>query len=718
VPAIDIKGSTTVSDWAINLDNASGSGNILIQSTAATGGGLAIEGTSNGNVGLHNRINNGRTQILSNAGNINITTNSSNGTNGDFAVRSQNGFYIGERFDATAVNGITPVTGFSGNVTITARGSIDSEDALIIRSAGANANITLTANNISALGAGSTVTAGGALVYEPYSTSFSTAQSWPSNNLTVSSGFSGLRLGKEGNTANITTTTAQTIAGPISVYGGNIAVNENLNTSAGSAAGDVLLKASGNVNLANSKSITTDGGDVTYWADSDANDNGYVQLGSSSSVSTSGGNITLGGGSDINTGYARGNATLDKETEPTFDLAISGVHLKNGTSLASDGGNITLRGKNLGSSVNNLEFGILGHNTTVNSGSGKISMEGIALGSGNANAQGISFFGDGWIIRSSNPNSDAIQIIGDASGTANSITSLGINFTGTIESTGGGGVYMLGKAGTASSYDHPFDVRGDILANAGDILLVAENDVDTQTGLYFDTGTNLGFKSATNITASSSAIILKSDNTEFNVAVPINTSGAVSIVPLDASTSFGVAQTIGSNMVLDAGVTGLTVGKAGNTANVTIGAAQTIAGPISVYGGNLALNAATTATGSDINLYASGAVTQTAALTANRLALNGTGSFTLQNSANNVGIIAGGDGTTRLGNLAYRDADALEIGSVNPDGIFSSGTVLIETENGDITLSQNINTTSTSSDAIIVNAGKACQHRHSYRRGY
>jgi hypothetical protein len=477
-----------------------------------------------------------------------------------------------------------------------------------------SSDIIFRGNAISVEGGGTATSFNttGTVTLEPYGTSFTSALSFPISNLSLDAAVSGLTLGKASNTAAITIAGATTIAGPISVYGGDIAINENLNTSAGAAAGDVLLKASGNVNLANTKSITTDGGDVTYWADSDGNDNGYVQLGSSSSVSTSGGNITLGGGSDINTGYARGNSTLDTETEPVFNLTISGVHLKNGTTLTSDGGNITLRGKNLGSSANNLEFGILGHNATVNSGSGKISMEGIAVGSGSANTQGISFYGNGWTIRSSNPNSDAIQIIGDASGTTNPATSLGINFDGTIESTGGGGVYILGKAGTASSYDHPFDVRGDVLANSGDILLVAENDVNTQTGLYFDTGANLGFKAATNVTASSSNVILKSDNTVFNASTPVNTSGAVSILPLDASTSFGVAQVLGSNLQLNASVSGLTVGKEDNTANITINTNQTIAGPISVYGGDISVNGnleTSSVSGGDILLKASGNIT-------------------------------------------------------------------------------------------------------------
>ncbi|NGZ90179.1 beta strand repeat-containing protein, partial [Psychroflexus maritimus] len=235
--AIVITGTSTTNVYGIDLGNTSGSGNILIQSTAAIGGGVTITGTSKGNIGLHNRINNGRTQILSNAGDINITTNNTENNKFDFFVASQQGFYVGERSDSQSVNGVTPVTGFTGNVTITARHSINLEDALNIESAGQNANITLTADNIDGSGT-ATLTAGGGLVYEPYSASFSEAQSWPPNNLTVSSGFSRLRLGKEGNTANITFGSATSIAGPITAYGGTITLNADLTTTNG---GDISL---------------------------------------------------------------------------------------------------------------------------------------------------------------------------------------------------------------------------------------------------------------------------------------------------------------------------------------------------------------------------------------------------------------------------------------------------------------------------------------------
>ena len=495
--------------------------------------------------------------------------------------------------EITAITVAGPISVYGGTISV---------NADLTTTSGSGGDVSLyTDNNLGGLSSACTITADGAFKLIPNGTSFSNNISYPITNLNLSS--KGLTIGKSGNTADINIMQAQTIAGPISVYGGNIGINENLNTSAGAADGDVLLKASGNNNLANGKSITTSGGDVTFWSDSDGNGTGYAQVGSATAITTAGGNITLGGGSDIATGYARGAVERDAETDNVNILHISGVHLKNGASLSSGGGNITLRGQNYLSSALTIDFGVMGHNATLDAGSGKVAIIGKATGLGTSNTQAISVYGNGWTIRSSNSDADAIVLNGDGSGYNGNTTTLGINFAGIIESTGGGGIQLTGKSGTAAGYDHPLDIYGSILANSGTITITAENNDATQTGLFLS-GATLGFKSATNVQASTSNIILKSDNTVFNSATNLNTTGAVSLLPLDASSSFGVAQTIGSNMVLSSGVSGLTIGKAGNTANVTISNAIDIAGPISVYGGDIAVNEnLSSSTGSTISLY-------------------------------------------------------------------------------------------------------------------
>ena len=394
-------------------------------------------------------------------------------------------------------------------------------------------------------------------------------------------------FGSPGNTQAITIGQSLAVAGPVSVYGGNITIDGNITTSAGNANGDILLKGTGNVVQNGSKTIITNGGDVTIWADSDGNGSGYVQASASSSISSGGGNVVLGGGANIATGYARGAAIIDNSS----NSYISGVHLMTGTSINSAGGNITLRGQNVGNSNAYVQAGIMGMGTILNAGAGKVSLVGLAGGSGSANSQGISIkdFNTGWTIQSSNPNSDAIVLLGDASSTSNSSTSLGINFAGSIVSTGGGGVSLEGKAGPASSYDQGLDIRGDILANSGTITLIGQNDVASQTAIFFGLTPSVGFKNGTSVTSSLSNIVLKSDNTVFSTTTNLNTTGNVTIEPYSNSFTNAITFPI-ANLALGNGISSLTLGKSTNTSNITFGNATSIAGPITIYGSTISLN--------------------------------------------------------------------------------------------------------------------------------
>jgi autotransporter-associated beta strand protein len=296
-------------------------------------------------------------------------------------------------------------------------------------------------------------------------------------NYTFANTLTGLTWGHSTNTANITLNTAIGIAGPISVYGGAITVNQNLNTSTAATASAVMLKGQGNVSLASGKSITTNGGAVTFWADSDGNGTGYVQMLASSSVATSGGAITLGGGTDITTGYAIGEATRDQVTDASNIYYISGVNLQSGTSLTSGGGDVTLRGQNSGGSAAALSYGVMGGGVTIDSGIGKISITGKATGSAGINAQAVSYYGTGFTLRSANTTSQAISIVGDASGVSGTNSSLGINFSGSMEATGtGGGISITGTSGTATGVDVATNLGGNILAASGPINIVGINE--------------------------------------------------------------------------------------------------------------------------------------------------------------------------------------------------------------------------------------------------
>lgn len=198
---------------------------------------------------------------------------------------------------------LTGVNSYSGNTTIgvgtlmigngTANGSLNGDSNIIINGAVLALNrsdsITL-ANNISGTGGitisqnnnveltgsasytGNTSLAGGTLTYtnnvgpasanftgtgslviQP-STSFSSAYNFSAN---VASAFTGVTIGSVTNTANVTISRAISVNGSINLFGGNIALNANLD--AGTTTGSWLsLNTSGNVTQ-NASSVISNG---------------------------------------------------------------------------------------------------------------------------------------------------------------------------------------------------------------------------------------------------------------------------------------------------------------------------------------------------------------------------------------------------------------------------------------------------------------------------
>ncbi len=139
-----------------------------------------------------------------------------------------------------------------------------------------NSLITIQTNQL-VVNTSMLIDATGELVFEPNSNSFSSAITWPYTNMTLGGGLTGLRLGKNTNTANITINADQTIAGPITVIGGSVTLSANLTATTNS---DINIKgttgfASG---LTQRRAITTAGGNILVDADSDANGSGVLDI--------------------------------------------------------------------------------------------------------------------------------------------------------------------------------------------------------------------------------------------------------------------------------------------------------------------------------------------------------------------------------------------------------------------------------------------------------
>lgn len=160
-----------------------------------------------------------------------------------------------------------------------------------------------------------------------------------------------------------------------------IAINANLNTTGGSTAGDVLLKASGNITQGNSVDITTDGGDVIYWADSDEDNNGYISFGSSGGqdIVTNGGDVYLAGGAGttVPSGYAHGN-TAARGVGLPMGTTRGLINTSNGGETAGD---IIIRGKSTGNfdGIYFENFQLFGHDLTLDGETGNTANYGLSL---------------------------------------------------------------------------------------------------------------------------------------------------------------------------------------------------------------------------------------------------------------------------------------------------------------------------------------------------
>ena len=661
---------------------------------------IRLDGTSNGSSGV---VFVNTSVEAPGAGGINVTGRTTNGSRG--------------------VNNIKRLLAASGPIVVDggSKGIATAVEAQLGALAGStvptsSSAITLTGDTVTFNGTpGATVTTTGALTVQPSSGSFSGALTWPISNLTLAPTVSGLTLGKVGNTADIIVASNTSIAGPIRVYGGSVNANADLNTTLADA--EILLQARGNLIVADGKVIRTNGGDITLWSDRDGDGSGYLHLvnnntldsrtatarslnveAGNSTSATGGGNITLAGGN--------GSRAADGQASSNGTPKLGGVnlgdqdHTSNITTLYSGGGDVVIRGRQIGSgsamAVQWINAGL------INAGQGKVSIDGENTGSGHGVELGafrqsgsVRLFAGG-----GNAATPAIDIRGIGAAAGNGIQTPETR----LYATGAGGINLYGRAGSTGPWGIVGSPVFDILATSGPIT------VDGGSRGFSHAG-SIGALSSSPITTSSSPVTLTGDRVEFSASgAAVRSSGSLTVQPSSTSFSSDFSWPM-TNLGLSADISGLTLGKAGNTRKITVTTATTIAGAIDLYGGQVAIDAPLTATGSTIRINASGTVTDGASgsVQAANLVLNG-GSVTLDSASNAVGTLA----ATGVSALTYRDTDALTLGSVAPvrgigatvSGISATGIVDIATRTGDLTLAANAATTLGGATALTLNAGQ------------
>ncbi|WP_298947697.1 MBG domain-containing protein [uncultured Polaribacter sp.] len=706
----DVSGSSAIYSDGMNLGNF-----------ATTAGGTASYiKTVNGNITLTGTSGSGSTQsrgVLlagggagifvqsTGTGDINIT-----GTSGGGAGTPYNTLFIGANIlansgDINLLSGSAGGTIYSSSFASTI-GYKSSSDITT-----SSTDITLTADKFD-LTSGIAFNTSGTFTIKPTSGN-SFESTFDTSNLTYSSDVSGLTIGHSSNTGNITVGSATEIAGPISIYGGDITVSANISSTLSGA--DVLLKASEDISLAINKSISTNAGNLLLWSNSDGStDNGSILLRDGSFVNTNGGHLWMGGGSGSTTwngetvgnGFAVSGTTIDPSTGSDTK---AGVYLENFEANTS-GGDISIFSKTYDT------YAFVTHQDVIlDSGSGKISLEGIAeIGGVRGGVTGIHDDSAVFTLSSSNSSTSAIEIVFNSeSGSSHGATLQGEN--NFIATNGGISFTSLGDTdssdyGLRLGYSTSDKGILNFLSSTGTITIdLGANGYKLESNS--NSSIHFGAKSGTDITSSSSNVVFNSDrftigsNPSTN-ALNFNTTGEILIAP--SSSSFREELELDDQWNLSSYATSLTIGKDTNTSNISIGSAMTIAGPVTLYGGTVAVNAPLTATNSTISITSSTSIIDGASgyLIADGLALNGAGTVTLDHTSNDINTIAAGSSSSPIGALSYTDADDLTIGSVNPTGIHSSGEIELSTLSGDLEVTEPIVSTQATGDAIQLYADK------------
>ncbi|MFY7884185.1 MAG: hypothetical protein ACOVOV_05000, partial [Dolichospermum sp.] len=307
---LDAQGGNIVVRGALNsqIGNVSGRAVILTSSTVKTtsAGTVSVDGTAGNFAGTNpwGVVIETSSVVETASGSINLT-----GT-GSIAKTNARGFAIVGGSSIQSATGAIAIVdntdGTSSNYTGTyiANSSKFGKSAL----ASSSSNITISADKIQFDASANNFTTSGNVIFEPYLNTF--RNEFITSGLVFGNQVQGLTIGKSTNTANITLSSAVSIAGPITAYGGNIAVNSNLSSTLSTGIGISLngTKITQNTNI----NVVTGGSHIDYVvtnAPFTAGADDGIGIGQNALVDAAGGNISLNA-SYASTGVAGTNSSL------------------------------------------------------------------------------------------------------------------------------------------------------------------------------------------------------------------------------------------------------------------------------------------------------------------------------------------------------------------------------------------------------------------------
>ncbi|WP_344817427.1 hypothetical protein, partial [Flavobacterium cheonanense] len=483
---------------------------------------------------------------------------------------------------------------------------------------------------------------------------------------------------------------------------GNLTINSNASVTISASItstnnNSLTFKAARNILQNSGADVSTNGGNITYWSDSDNSGEGSVAIGtkntnSGEEVLSRGGNITISGGSDLNTGYARGSNDF-----AAWDISnpYAGVFLINSTLDArgshwSVSGNINVRGSVTSALGTKMANGVYSRNAKIYTHSnGSISIDGDAT---TCVGTAMALFGDNNRPKGVYITSSILQVHdGD----------LSIRGAGNTAVNDARGVFISGNT-TASNSTF-------INSNQGSITITdytpntSANSGNNYTGMYLYSPV-IGQSDITDYSFGSGNLTLRADKIHFNGSafstlhgpVQLNTSGNIIIEPFNASFINWTAP-VGTgtlHQMIDRirfGSPGyVQIGKPGNTSNIAMGL-QAAGGAtlffegwgldLNIYGNEVRFNQ--TISGQNLTLYNTGTC---------QFNFGTTASFNLPLSFDHLQLY--GSGFTNL-NSNFNTFNVLTVGKTNapagPFRIFNQSDILISDSN----ISQGIGINST-----------------------
>jgi hypothetical protein len=625
----EVKGKYTIG-FGTNIDGSSGAVSIGTTSGAMNINGYGFDAASAGNAWRHGVQISGDVAIRTVSGNISIL----GAANFSSAINDKEGIILGTG---------TSVCSQTGNITLRGTNTRESDgqysnsirfstnnstNAIRIGFDGTNpyaGNILIEGNSIyqrnNNAGAGSiAIQTTGNLTIQPTGNAFTFMRAGDAGSLTFDDDWNfGTNLGsftygKSTNTANLTLSRPLMTSGAMRIYAGNLIVQQNLTTTVNNA--EILLQATGYVEVAASRTLQTNIGNITLRANSSGTavvlpngTTGSITLNTGSSLLSNGGNITLGGNFAGTEGAGLYAASARSGGSP-------GVLINNAT-LTAAGGNIKIYGK----CNSSYDDGVRLQANITTTGTGTIGIYGDAFGGNNGSQYfgGISFNNEISTIETDQGN---ITLSGKLTSTQSNDT-YGINFYRTI-----------GSAGQTR------DIQ--ILSRSGSIQITGDRGTTAAGGIGYSSWGNIYFGSPSNNSWLATGNVVFTYSSLVGAGLngfKVKTRGAVTYQPV--GTSFASAQTFphNSNYTVADSASSLTIGKTGNTANITIGGNISVAGPITISGGDVRVKQTltTTATNANILLQATGYIETGANITATAAAnitLNANGGFYSENTLN------------------------------------------------------------------------------------